>query len=106
MDGIYGRVGDAVKVRGIFIAPSQLNRIKEAFGHVRFQLLISRTSHKDILTVRLEPREPSVDAASLAEKFSKLFRDECVLTIDRLEFLNTGTIKEDEGLVLDQRQWK
>jgi phenylacetate-CoA ligase len=106
MDGIYGRVGDAVKVRGLFIAPSQLNRIKEAFGHVRFQLLITRTSHEDILTVRLEPREPSVDAASLAEKFSKLFRDECVLKIDRLEFLNPGTIKEDDGLVIDERQWK
>ena len=106
MDGIYGRVGEAVKVRGLFIAPSQLNRIKEAFGHVRFQLLITRTSHEDILPVRLEPREPAVDAASLAEKFSKLFRDECVLTIDRLEFLNPGTIKEDDRLVIDQRQWK
>jgi len=106
MDGIYGRVGDAVKVRGLFIAPSQLNRIKEAFGHVRFQLLITRTSHEDILTVRLEPREPAVDTASLAEKFSKLFRDECVLTIDRLEFLNPGTIKEDDKLVIDERQWK
>ena len=106
MDGIYGRVGDAVKVRGLFIAPSQLNRIKEAFGHVRFQLLITRTSHEDILTVRLEPREPAVDTASLAEKFRKLFRDECVLTIDRLEFLNPGTIKEDDKLVIDERQWK
>jgi hypothetical protein len=47
-----------------------------------------------------------VDAASLAEKFSKFFRDECVLTIDRLEFLNPGTIKEDDKLVIDQRQWK
>jgi phenylacetate-CoA ligase len=106
MDGIYGRVGDAVKIRGLFIAPSQLNRIKEAFGHVRFQLLISRTSHDDILTVRLEPKESAVDAASLADKFSKFFKDECVLTIDRLEFLNPGTIKEDDKLVIDQRQWK
>jgi phenylacetate-CoA ligase len=106
MDGIYGRVGDAVKVRGLFIAPSQLNRIKEACGYVRFQLLISRISHEDILTVRLEPTEPADDTASLAEKFRKLFRDECVLKIDRLEFLNPGTIKEDDALVIDERQWK
>jgi len=106
MDGIYGRVGDAVKVRGLFIAPSQLNRIKEACGHVRFQLLISRISHEDILTVRLEPAEPAEDTASLAEKFRKLFRDECVLKIDRLEYLNPGTIKEDDALVIDERQWK
>ncbi|MGO9137999.1 MAG: phenylacetate--CoA ligase family protein [Syntrophales bacterium] len=106
MDGIYGRVGDAVKVRGLFIAPSQLNRIKAAFGHVRFQLLISRTSHEDILTVRLEPQDPALDTASLADKFSKSFRDECVLTIDRFEFLNPGTIKEADSSVIDQRQWK
>ncbi|HEX7534487.1 MAG TPA: AMP-binding protein [Syntrophales bacterium] len=106
MDGIYGRVGEAVKVRGLFIAPSQLNRIKAAFGHVRFQLLISRTSHEDILTVRLEPKDPALDAASFADKFSKSFRDECVLTIDRFEFLNPGTINENDRLVIDQRQWK
>jgi phenylacetate-CoA ligase len=106
MDGIYGRVGDAVKVRGLFVAPSQLNRIKEKFSQVKFQLLISRTSHDDILTVRLEPKEPAVDAASLAHKFSKFFRDECVLTIDHMEFLNPGTIKEDDKMVIDQRQWK
>jgi hypothetical protein len=73
---------------------------------VRFQLLISRTSHEDILTVRLEPKDPELDAASFADKFSKSFRDECVLTIDRFEFLNPGTIKEDDGLVIDKRQWK
>jgi phenylacetate-coenzyme A ligase PaaK-like adenylate-forming protein len=95
-----------VKVRGLFVAPSQLNRIKEKFSQVKFQLLISRTSHDDILTVRLEPNEPAVDAASLAQKFSKFFRDECVLTIDHLEFLNPGTIKEDDKLVIDERQWK
>ena|SRR5271157_4543986 len=106
MDGIYGRVGDAVKVRGLFIAPSQLNRIKAAFGHMRFQLLISRTSHEDILTVRLEPQDPALDVASLADKFSKSFKDECVLTIDRFEFLDPGTLKEDDSLVIDQRQWK
>jgi len=50
--------------------------------------------------------EPAGDTASLAEKFRKLFRDECVLKIDRLEFLNPGTIKEDDALVIDQRQWK
>jgi len=106
MDGIYGRVGDAVKVRGLFVAPSQLNRIKDRFGQVKFQLLISRTSHDDILTIRLEPREPTVDAASLAYKFKQFFRDECVLTIDRLEFLDPGTIKEDDKLIIDERQWK
>jgi phenylacetate-CoA ligase len=106
MDGIYGRVGDAVKVRGLFVAPSQLNRIKERFGQVKFQLLISGTSHGDILTVRLESKEPVVDAASLAYKFKQLFRDECVLTINRVEFLNPGTIKEDDKPIIDERQWK
>ncbi|MCG6536274.1 MAG: hypothetical protein L7F78_16620, partial [Syntrophales bacterium LBB04] len=61
---------------------------------------------EDILTARIEPKEPALDTASLAEKFSRLFRDECVLTIDRIELLNPGTIKEDDKLVIDERQWK
>ncbi len=90
----------AVMVKRISIAPSQLNGIKDAFGHVIFQLLTSRTSHEDILTVQLEPKDPGVDAA---EKFSRLFRDRCVLAIDRLEFPNPSTVKQDDGLVMDQR---
>lgn len=94
LDGIYGRVGDAIKIGGLFVAPSQLNRVKERFGELKFQLIISSTSHEDILPVRLEPKKPSAEATSVAYKFTEYFRSECSLTINRAEFLNPGTIRE------------
>jgi phenylacetate-CoA ligase len=106
LDGIAGRVGDAVKVRGLFIAPSQLNMIKEKFDNMRFQLLVSRTSHEDILTVKLEPKEAGINTVSLEEKFREHFKDVCTIRIDRLEFLNPGTLRDDDNLIVDQREWK
>ena len=106
LDGIAGRVGDAVKVRGLFIAPSQLNKIREVFDNVKFQILVTRTSHEDILTVRLEPKETSIKIVSLEDDFRKYFKDACTVKIDRMEFLNQGTLKEDDRLIVDQREWK
>ena len=106
LDGIAGRVGDAVKVRGLFIAPSQLNKIREKFDNVKFQILLTRTSHEDIFTVRLEPKETSINTVSLEDDFKKYFKDACTVKIDRMEFLNQGTLKEDDRLIVDQREWK
>jgi len=106
LDGIAGRVGDAVKVRGLFIAPSQLNKIKEKFDSAKFQFIVSRTSHEDILTVRLEPKEAATDTASLEEKFRKYFKDVCTVRIDRLEILRPSALRDDDKMIVDQREWK
>jgi phenylacetate-CoA ligase len=106
LDGIAGRVGDAVKVRGLFIAPSQLNKIREKFNGIKFQLLVSRTSHEDILTVKLEPKKAGINNVSLKENFREHFKDVCTVRIDRLEFLNPGTLEDDDRMIVDQREWK
>jgi len=106
LDGIAGRVGDAVKVRGLFIATSQLNKIKEKFDSVKFQLFVSRTSHEDILTVKLEPKEEACDTISLEENFRRFFKDICTIRIDQLKFLNPGSLKDDDRMIVDQREWK
>lgn len=106
LDGIAGRVGDAVKVRGLFITPSQLNKIKEKFDSIKFQLLVSRTIHEDILTVKLEPKDTAIDTVSLEEKFRKYFKDACSVRIDRLEFLNPGALRDDDRIIVEQREWK
>ncbi len=106
LDGISGRVGDAVKVRGLFIAPSQLKKIQESFPEVKFQLLISRVFHEDVLTVRLEPKEASAATTALEDKFRLAFKDTCTVRIDRLEHLKIGTLIEDDRLMVDERKWK
>jgi phenylacetate-CoA ligase len=101
LDGIAGRVGDAVKVRGLFVAPSQLRKVGEKFPENRFQVIVGRSGHEDLLTVKLEGKaDPGLEKA-----FRDYFREVCTVRIDRVEFVAPGTIKDGEKAIIDQRTW-
>ena len=102
--GIAGRVGEATKVRGMFIAPSQLKLVSSRCGEIRLQAIVDRIDFKDHLTVRVEagPEE----RARLESTFEDAFREICTVRIDKLEFLEKGTLSEKEGVILDRRSWK
>lgn len=70
--GWQGRVGDAVKVRGMFLHPQQLRQLMLRFPEVvRWQAVIDRREHKDYLTLRvvLTPE------ANLEQASEQLVRD-------------------------------
>ncbi|MDO9528325.1 MAG: AMP-binding protein [Syntrophales bacterium] len=106
LSGIAGRVGDAVKVRGLFIAPSQLKKISERFDNVRFQVVISRALHKDILTVRLEAKGEVADRDELQNSFENFFKEICTVKIDKIELIKPATLSEGDKLIVDQRSWE
>lgn len=103
--GISGRIGDAVKVRGLFIAPSQLKMIQSKFNNLPLQASVSRTGHDDVLKVKVEKIVPEIGTPAWEENFKTIFREICTVKIDHLEYLNAGTIKPEEKLIVDQRQW-
>ena len=103
--GIAGRVGEAVKVRGLFLAPSQLKMLQSKFNNLPLQAVVSRTGHEDILKVRIEKISHEIGSASWEEDFRKIFREICTVRIDDLEYLNAGEIKPGEKIIVDQRQW-
>lgn len=103
--GIAGRVGDAVKVRGLFIAPSQLKMLQAKFNNLPLQAVVSRTGHDDILKLRIEKISPEIGSASWEENFKKLFREICTVGINTLEYIRAGEIKPQEKLIVDQRQY-
>jgi phenylacetate-CoA ligase len=104
--GISGRVGEATKVRGMFIAPSQLKAVSSRFGELRLQALVDREGFKDILTVRVEAEKEGFDRAKLENEFENVFREICTVKIDKLEFIEKGTLSEKDGLIVDRRTWK
>ncbi len=106
LNGIAGRVGDAVKVRGLFIAPSQLKVISNRFTGVRFQLSVFRKENRDFLTLRLEPAGAGLDYNELQKKFEDFFREICTVKIDKVELVKPGTIIEGDKLIVDQRRWE
>jgi len=103
--GIAGRVGDAVKVRGLFVAPSQLKMLQAKFNNLPLQAVVSRTGHEDVLKLRIERITPEIGSASWEENFKKVFREICTVGINLLEYVNAGEIKSEDKLIVDQRAY-
>lgn len=103
ISGIAGRVGDAVKVRGLFIAPSQLNTIKEYFKEINYQLVITRESYRDYLTVIIETDK---DEHQLAERFERYFQSVCTVKVDAIKLVEPGSISDSDKILIDKRSWE
>jgi phenylacetate-CoA ligase len=104
--GISGRVGEATKVRGMFIAPSQMKLVASRFGDLRLQAIVDREGFKDILIVRIEAEKEGPDRAKLERELENVFKEICTVKIDKLEFIEKGTLTEKDGLIIDRRSWK
>ena len=103
--GIAGRVGDAVKVRGLFVAPSQLKMLQARFNNLPLQVVVTRKGLDDILKLRIEKISPDIGSASWEENFKKVFREICTVGINVLEYVNAGEINSQEKMILDQREF-
>ncbi|OGP67559.1 MAG: hypothetical protein A2170_16460 [Deltaproteobacteria bacterium RBG_13_53_10] len=104
LTGILGRVGEATKIRGMFLAPSQLRQVASRFGDLRLQALVGRIDFKDHLTVRVEAGPE--DRARLEREFGNVFREICTVKVDKVEFVEKGTLSDKDGLIVDRRTWK
>ncbi len=104
--GISGRVGEAAKVRGMFIAPSQLKLVSSRFGEPRLQAVVDREGFKDILTLRVEAEKEGPDRARIEREFENVFKEICTVKIDKLEFIDKGSLTDKDGLIVDRRTWK
>ena len=61
--GLLGRVGDAVKVKGLFVRGAQVEAAAKRFPEVlRVQAVVTRTGHQDHLEVVVEVNDPLTDA--------------------------------------------
>ena len=99
--GWRGRVGDAVKVRGLFVHPHQLQKMMERFPEVkRWQAVVHREAHVDRLTLKIvAPGAPETldDALQQAAREALKLR----ITVERVE-----TLPEDAKPLVDTREWK
>lgn len=104
--GLFGRTGEAIKVRGMFLHPNQLKMATMQFPQIqRIQAVITRPANNDVVTLRLELADGRTDE-ELAEKLKALAQQAVRLRIDAVEFLPSGTIGENERTIVDNRDWK
>lgn len=102
---LLGRVGDAVRTRGMFIHPRQLGPAMAKFSQVaQYQAVVTRHGHRDELTLKVElETEKGIDKEKLAKELNKVVSDAVRIKVDRVEFVAKGVIPELHKLIVDER---
>ncbi|KTB48450.1 phenylacetate--CoA ligase family protein [Dehalogenimonas alkenigignens] len=104
--GLLGRTGEAVKVRGMFIVPKQVEAALAAVDHAgKFQIIVRRESNRDLMTLRLELKPGTIDSNELRQRIGQAFQNACVVKLDHLELAPAGSIPTDAKTVVDERKW-
>lgn len=106
LTGILGRVGEEVKVRGMFVHPRQVEEVMAKFAQIsNFQAVVSRIGERDELTINLELKDEVVDRSKLTDNLAKPFQDLCRVRADNIQFVAKGTIPKERKIILDERRW-
>jgi phenylacetate-CoA ligase len=100
LKGILGRVGDAIKVKGMFVRGSEIEQVMKRFPAVaRFQAVVTRAEHQDQLRYVVEAQPgASIDTAQLAEALREAVKVRGEVTI--------GNVAANAPRIDDRRVWK
>lgn len=103
--GLFGRSGDAIKVRGMFLHPNQLMAAKMQFPQIKqMQAIITRPHNSDHVKILIELNEGS-DSTGLGEKLQQLAQAAVRLRIDEVEIVAPGVINPADRKIKDERKW-
>jgi phenylacetate-coenzyme A ligase PaaK-like adenylate-forming protein len=103
--GLLGRVGDGVKVKGMFIRAGQMDGILKRFPEVvRWQAVVTREAHLDRLEYQVELSAPD-EGGTLAGRLAEALRDE-VKVKGEVRAVAAGTIPPGAKRIDDRRVWK
>jgi len=103
---LVGRVGDAVKVRGMFVHPNQLGfAVSQVAGIARVQAVVNRPENRDELMLRVVLADEAADREQVATALGEAVRSACRVRADHIEFVPADIIAEDARLILDERTW-
>ncbi len=101
--GLFGRSGDAIKVRGMFLHPNQLGAAVMRFPQIKdLQAVITREGNRDVVTLNVVLRA-GASAEGIADGLAALAQQAVRLRIDRVNFLDD--IDPNARKIDDQRRW-
>lgn len=109
LTGIMGRASDAVKVRGMFVVARQAEQVCLSFAQIsQYQIVVTRPEQRDEMTLKVELKEQAAEEerAKLASALSQKFQDVCRIRPDRIDFVEKGTIPEEQPRIIDERTWE
>ncbi len=104
---LVGRVGDAIKVRGMFVHPNQLKAAMVKFPAIaRVQGIVTRADVRDRFTLKVELAEDARERDALAKHLGDAVRELCRVGVDKIEFVPKGTLAADAKGMVDERKWE
>jgi phenylacetate-CoA ligase len=105
---LVGRVGDAIKVRGMFVHPNQLRfALGQIPGVAQAQAAVTRQEHRDEFMLRVVRGEgtSASEESALSEALTTAIRSVCRVKVDRIEFVPPETFDVDAPIFVDERSW-
>ncbi len=104
MLGWRGRADEVTKVRGMFVHPRQADEVVgRVAGIARWQVVVTRQEHQDVLTFAVEPA-PDADRAALETGLPAAIREVMKLR-GEVRIVPAGTIPDGAKKIDDQRKW-
>ena len=104
--GWQGRIGDAVKIRGMFLHPRQVADFISRFEKViRWQAVITREEHKDFLELHVVTSPGIEETTDLTVRLAEAARDTIKFQL-QVKILNEKELPPDSPPVRDERTWE
>jgi phenylacetate-CoA ligase len=101
--GWLGRVGEAVKVRGMFLHPRQVRSVmSEISGVAQYRFVVEREEHRDTLRCEFMPAA-GFDAATVAETVKERVRSALRFNAD---VEPVESLEADTPVLVDTRTWE
>lgn len=103
---IVGRVGEAVRVRGMFMHRHQLDQVFNFFTEIdKYQIIVDRHEHRDSMKVRAELKDWDRDKTVLQESLKERMQEICTIRPDEIEFIREGSLSNGYKVLLDNREY-
>ncbi len=103
--GFMGRIGDAVKVRGMFVHPGQIQGVLKRYENLGdFVAEVTREAERDYLFLKVEAKNLE-EAEKIRNELLEKLRDVLRVRVDRLEFVSLNSLKSEKKII-DKREWK
>lgn len=104
--GWQGRIGDAVKVRGMFLHSRQVADFISRFEEViRWQAVITRAEHKDFLDLHVVTSPGIDETTDLSVRLSEAARDTIKFHL-QVKIVTEKELPPDSPPIRDERTWE
>lgn len=100
---IMGRVDQLTKVKGMFVHPSQVQKVLDAHPVIqKGRLVVDRVGDQDVMTLEVELADaPDDDFIPAVEKMIH----EAIKLKGSVKILEPGSLKEEDKTIYDVRKW-